>query len=284
MEKTKNKKLALLVSIIFIFLILELIFLLVEPPKEIKYQHLDVEASNSTGTPMRIYYKQNKILTINGWECKLNYNEKEDRVSGNDKKGWFFEDPITMTDKKTWGSKYSSIIINSKNNITKAKFEYVFYKRKPYFKLKFSTQTKDNAKLGLMAYGFNLKEYDIYIPNGTKLENDNNITKVNETTLREGSTHEFNNINYEIFHNPKTKLSIVIYGKEIEKFKNSFYWNVYWVYVDRTDGIYEPVYFIILEDSELNYENGAWQIKSKYYNGELTKYIYSSVDYMDKNE
>ena len=164
-----------------------------------------------------------------------------------------------------------------------------------------------------MAYGLNLQGYDIYIPNGEILENDNEIIGLNEErdilldnekvesqdlldavseiedinklkTQRTGSTHEFDNINYQIFHNPETKLSIVVYGKEIEKFRNSFYWNVYWVYVNGNDGIYEPIYFIILEDSELNYENGAWQVKSKYYNGELTKYIYSSVNYMDEHE
>ncbi|MBA3064709.1 hypothetical protein FP803_04705 [Candidatus Woesearchaeota archaeon] len=267
----KNKYLILSISVFLVFVILFSIILFVEPSEDIKYQHLDVVASNSTGLPMSIYYKQNKIFIINGWESKLIYSEKEDRIAGNNKTGWFFEDPITITDKKTLDNKYSSVVMDSKNDITKAKFDYFLFKRKPYFKIQFSAQTQDNSKLGLMAYGFNLKEYDIYIPHGTKLENDNVVTKTDETTLREGSTHEFDNINYEIFHNPETNLSIVIYGKEIEIFKNSFYWNVYWVYVGGNDGIYEPIYFIILEDSELNYEEGAWQVKLKYYDGELTE-------------
>ncbi len=345
----KQNKYALFLSIIFVILICGIISILVGPSKEIKYEYLDVDARNSTGLPMDVYYKQNILFNVMGWQGRLTYNEKEDRISGKESPqkiitdkfgnnyllsssenkislqqtnqteiktsiGWFFNNIFRISSDKSWSKKkVNAKLINENSEISSAEFKYNLFKKKPHFKLQFSAQTKDNSKLGSMAYGLNLKEYDIFLPNGTFLKNDNEIIELDEKRdillnnekiesqdileavsevedinklkiQRKGSASKFKDINYEIFHNPNTNLSIIIYGKEIEQYKNSFYWNVYWIYVNGNDGIYKPIYFIILEDSELNYENEAWQVKSKYYEGELTEYIYSSVDYMDEHE
>jgi hypothetical protein len=340
----KKNKYIIVLSISITILIIGTISHFIETPDYIKYEYLDLEAKTSIGLPLDIFYKQIKLFSLNGWESKLIYDNKEKRISGKETSetiisdsegnnyiiseseekiilkqinqeeiktsiGWFTNNNFEITENEKFNAKEINIKLINSNQ--KANFKSDHFKRKPYFKIQFTTNTTDNSKLGLMAYGFNLNGHDIYLPNGEILENDNKITELNENKeiilnntiikdqellnliaevedinklkiLREGSTHELKDINYEIFHNEESKKSIIIYGENIEKFKNSFYWNVHWVYVNEENGIYEPIYFIILEDSELDYNN-QWNIKSKYYNGELTNYIKESVEKM-KNE
>jgi hypothetical protein len=277
-KKLKNFP-VLLVSVILVILILGGIMSFVQPTTKAKYNYLDVNAEKSVFLTMDIFYNQNKILNIYGWEGKLQFDGKEDRITG-DKIGWFKNLNINITEKKTWNNKLVNVVLNSNESIKKADYDYKFYKNKPYFKVKFSANSKDNTKLGLMAYGFVLKDYNILLSNGTRLENDNKITNTGASEARSGSNYEFKNMNYQIFNNPSTKLSIIVYSPEAQKFKDYFYWNVYLVYVNGDNGKYQPLYFIVLEDSNLTFVDGKWQVKSKYYSGDLEEYIYSSVSKM----
>lgn len=276
-RKRSKEFIILPASILLVILILAGIVFFVRPTVEAKYEPLDVVAKNTSGLPMDIYLHQNRLFTISGWESKINYNNKLDRIAGNNVTGWFFEDSVVLTENKTWNNKFVSVSIDNDSNITQAKFDYTLFKKKPYFKMQLTANAENNSKLNQAHYGFVIKGYDIYLKNGIILENDNNITTLKGITNRTGSLHEINSTNYQIFHDTATNRSIIIYSEKPTIFLDSFYWNVYWVYVNGTSGQYPPLYVIILENFNLTFSDGKWQVQSKYYSGELEQYINKSV-------
>lgn len=287
-EKIKFTKLnrtfiAIFISLLIVVLIVASIIILVQPSLKAKYSLLDVSPSNSIGLPMAIYYNQNKFFSISGWESQLNFSGKEDRIAGNNLTGWFFNSTINIDERKVSSNKYiNAKLIPNNNSINYMLYNYTLFKDKPYFKVQFIADTQNNSRLGDMAYGWVTSGFDIYLANGTIVKNDNSLTYVNGTSVMGGSAFSINDSNYEIFYNPDKNASIIAYSPNTEQFENSFYWNVFWVYVNGDNGIYHPLYFIILEDAKLSFENGKWQVQSKYYSGEIEKYIYSSVSDMNK--
>ncbi len=306
------------------------------------FNYIDAITSNSTGLPSTIYYGGNPLFVLSGWESKLEYNNITDRLVGNQeyrkiifddkgkaytvtysenqvvlepltknpeiasKVGWFTNlGETSITQKKSWNQKTIKIDLSDPDSeIGKSELGYTFYKEKPYFKIQFSTEAEDSLKLGNFAYGIVLNNYEIYLPNGTILENDNKLVRLDKPVsivvkeggknsieapsdiqdsvlktldtpkniiLREGSTYDINE-SYQVFYNKKKDLAIITYSPETLYFKDSFYWNVYWVYVPHNQG-YPPLYFIVAEHPKLKYEEGDWHISIKEYEGDVKSYI-----------
>ena len=149
-----------------------------------------------------------------------------------------------------------------------------------------------------------MKGHDIYLPNGRVLENDNVFSESDEpieivlrrnesnstnipddlresiagkidinrkATIQSGSVYDIF-AGYQIFYNPEEEKAVIVYSPEVFKFKDSFYWNVFWVYIPYNEG-YSPLYFIILEKPDLYYLDGEWQIESEQYTGSVKYYI-----------
>jgi len=341
----KIKAFAITISILLVLVIIFSIILFSPYPNKVKYSLIDVVPKDTIGLPMDVFYEQEFIFTISGWEGKLQYDKNEDRIAGNfqykkiieddfgntflvssgsnkiilenikqknlleSSIGWFFEKNIEISSKKKFFNKFVTVtLLSSKSSLSSAKYEYTLFREKPYFKVQFSANTLTKDKLDQSAYGIILKEFDLYLPNGTILKNDNYITELNEKVdiildgnevplshvsylsdkvdlnksaiKRQGSTFYLEQPKYEIFYNNKTNQTIIIYSPIIKKAINSFYWNVFWFYVSEDNGKYPPLYFIILEESKLAYCDEEWIIQSKYYDGNLQEYIDSSVDKM----
>ncbi|MBS3088395.1 hypothetical protein J4402_01300 [Candidatus Pacearchaeota archaeon] len=338
-EKSINKKWIVLGSIVLVLAAVLIISFATTPPVEAKFKDIDVIVKDTTGLPGDIYYKGTNLFTLTGWESKLEYDGKEDRLFGKesykelvfdengeaytvislDKEirleplttnpeevtriGWFTDlEKITVNEETSWDEKKVDVLLGS-GEIEGAGFDYNFYKKKPYFKIKFNAD--ENEKLGDFAYGFTMKGYDVLLENGTWLKNDNEVVEIEQTpeiilnksgsattdisdelrenvlnkinvnqkvTTRSGSASDVSDSKYEIFYNPEEEKAIIVYSPESAQFKNSFLWNVFWVYTPYDDG-YAPVYFIVVEEPELLHGGNDWYIESEQYAGSVNDYI-----------
>ncbi len=226
--------------------------------------------------------------------------------------GWF-TNPNQTSVSETNEKRIKEVSVDLYSENLNSGFDYYLFKQKPYFKIEFSASSNDNSELGNFAYGLILSGYDIYTDKLEIYNNDYSLTETNQTidiilrengtqttnisqelresvseivdtnklvTIRQGSTHEINNSKYEIFYNEDKKLGIIFYAPNTLYFKNSFYWNVHWIYVPHLgEGKYPPLYVIVLEQPELSYDSqqGDWYVDSKKYEGYIMDYIYHVV-------
>jgi hypothetical protein len=229
--------------------------------------------------------------------------------------GWF-TDPNKLDIKEIKSKKKKQIILSlfdESSPIKRAEIIYNFYKDKPFFTIQFESIDSDSSKLSNFDYGFILKDFDIYQSNGKILKNDNEIIRLDskrsvtiennnnlspklfnalsketdlerKSILRKGSSYEFNS-DYQIFINPNKTIAIVMFSEDYVYFKNSFYWNVFQVsgyYLG--EGVYSPVYFLIIKDPVFNYDNGEWNLISKQYSGSINSYILDTLFEIDDIE
>ncbi len=343
-----NRRIVVTGTLLLTAIIMGAIFLLTNTSTKTKFSYIDVVVANSTGLPTEVYYKNSQVLILSGWESNLEYENTVDRLAGNEeykkivfdekakpytlivsddqlviellttnpekakKIGWFTKTTqYAINEEKSWNRKKVNVELNEGDiGIKKAEIKYNLYKDKPYFKASFSAEVENPLNLSEFAYGITAGNYDIYLPTGTRLKNDNKVEKLNKpvgivlregnktveipeelkeavkgletsktTTSRTGSNYE-QKAKYEIFYNPEKKLGIILYSPNTLYFKNSFYWNVHWVYTSYNDG-YPPLYFIVLESPGMKYENGDWQITTKNYQGSAKSYIDQAVKEME---
>jgi len=127
----------------------------------------------------------------------------------------------------------------------------------------FANTEKELERAG---YGFSLKGFDIYLPNGSILENDYNNFEGNLT-----GTNYKNRVNYEIFYNEKD--AIIIAG-DFDYIDNLFRWEVFRPWVSKHEnGVFSPLYVIYIKDAELSFENNIWIVNSKQFTGNVEDYI-----------
>ena len=325
-------------GIIIILAILGIIFYLNYDPSKIRYKYIDIEAKNVSGLPISVYYKTEQLFSFSGWESMFTM-ENKDRLFGNEQyKRIIFDargkaytqitlddqirieplstDPIKAT-TIGWFTSLSDLIIKDKLNKNNkeviiyldtdklnSNITFKMFKNKLYFLVLFSAEAEDNSELGDFALGFVAPGYDIYLPNGTVLLNDNNITsldkplnliilgnitsevnesltqKISPETLsknsieRKGTYSPLQDLEYEIFYNNRTGF-IVFSGDEFNDFENLFQWNVFRIYASHLENKYPDIYFIVLDNASLTYneESSSWNIKDKYFNGLVDDYI-----------
>lgn len=337
-----NKKTVISISVLLIIIILGIMFYSTYNPINVKYKPIDIEIRNTSGLPSNVFYEGKALFSLSGWESFLNYG-KNDRFFGNEqyKKiifdsggraytqialddqirleplasdpnkvtliGWFVEsDSKKIMGAINKGSKEVSLLLN--NTKLSAGFSYLLFKNKQYFIFNFSPQVVNLSSLGDFALGFIANKFDIYLPNGTILKNDNNVTKTDRNInvvivgnasnaskdslkqkvpsdvlsrniiIRKGSYSKFDALDYEIFLNNNSQGFIVFSEEEENKFENLFQWNIFRIYIShQQNGIYTKAYFIILDNANLHYdyENKDWVIEDKYYSGSARNYINS---------
>jgi len=138
----------------------------------------------------------------------------------------------------------------------------------------FANTEKELEKAG---YGFNLKGFDVYLPNGTILENDYSNVDGNLT----GTNHK-NELKYEIFYNEKD--AIIIAG-DFDYIDNLFRWEVFRPWISKHENnIFSPLYIIYIKDvRELKYEDNTWKVKSEQFTGNVEDYIGMVKKELDKN-
>lgn len=274
-----EKTIEFFLGIVIALIIILGIFYFATPTVKLKYSPLDVTVTNNTWLPMDIYWNQNQIFQISGWESKLQYGSTEKRLTGTgDSISWFFNDSISANELFQGNSKGVFVSLSTENKtILNSNYNFTFWKNNPYFKVRFKETEKD--KVNQFAYGLIIKGFDIYSRNGTISLNDHQLNG----TILSGSEFTVKDANYEIFNNNQTNISIIFYSPNVVKLQNSFYWNVYWVYVHSNgDGTYPPLYVMVLENAKFNYDElKGWQVKSKQFSGDLEDYINKSVSAMN---
>lgn len=335
-------------AILLILLVFVGIFMFAQPSKNTDL--MTIRTSNYTSISSYNYYKNSNILSISGWESKLNLNDKEDRLFGKEsyrqiityngtnyttlstdngilidplttdqeqvtKIGWFVN-PNQTSILETNEKRVKKVSVDLYSEKLNSGFNYYLFRQKPYLKIGFSASSNE-GELGMFAYGLILSRYNIYTDKLEVYNNDYRLTETNQTidiilrengtqttnisdelresvasivdtnkliTIREGSTYEINNSKYELFYNPDKKLGIIFYSPNTWYFRNSFYWNVHWVYVPHQgNGEYPPLYVIVLEEPELSYDSQQqdWYVDSKKYEGYIMDYIYHVVCEID---
>ena len=154
-------------------------------------------------------------------------------------------------------------------NETKDPKEIGYIIKNPEFKLYLKLQMFANTEKELekAGYGFNLKGFDIYLPNGTILENDYSNIDGNLT----GTSYK-EKVQYEIFYNEKD--AIIIAG-EFDYIDNLFRWEVFRPWVSKHENnVFSPLYIIYIKDvKELKFEDNTWKVKSKQFTGNVEDYI-----------
>jgi len=335
-------------SAIIVLIVLWEIFMLAIPNNP-QFLPLDISIKNET-IDSSISYKGSQLLSITGFESILETLGESDVLFGKKtykqiifdesgkaytvtptssvimveplktnpekvtKIGWFYE-PERIEIKEYFAKNSKKVEILLESDELSTSINYNFYKRKPYLLVNFlSKQQTQN-----FAYGLVMNSFDIYLPTGKILENDNEIIKSgkavniilreggNETTnvsealrqtvgtkvdtsiveiSRNGSTYEVT-ADYELFFNPETKIGIVIYSLANVTFKNYFYWEVFQVYVPHFgEGKYPPLYVIVIENPDLSYDEevGDWYITSEQYTGYTWDYIHQVVWEVESGE
>lgn len=214
-----NKKYIILGTLVIILAILGGIYLFTQESPKTRFMPIDVSVYNSTGLPMSVYYNNKYLLGISGFESKLEYSNKTDRLFGNeqykkvifDEKGnpytvisldneirieplktdptkvtrigWFAKpEEVLVKEGKSFGKKQVSVLLkSSQDHIKNASINYYLYKGKPYLKLQFSAEAENNSELGDFSYGLTIQNNDIYLPTGEILENNNEVIYSNKT-------------------------------------------------------------------------------------------------------
>ncbi len=333
-----SKFIVFLIGIIIILVILGIIFYANYDPSKIRYQYLDIEAKNSSGLPIPVYYQDQQIFSFSGWESMFTMKNK-DRLFGNEQyKKIIFDDqgkaytqivlddqirvePLSTNPTKatTIGWFTSSSDLDIKNKLNKKNKEilislssqsldsnitFKMFKNKLYFSAFFSAEGENNSELGDFALGFVAQGYDIYLPNGTILLNDNNVTNLDKhlnlvilgditpeanksltqrisqetpsrnSIARAGTYYSLQDLEYEIFYKNGTGF-IVFSEDEFNDFEDLFQWNVFRISTTPLENKYPKIYFIVLDNANLTYdgESGSWAIKDKYFNGSVEDYI-----------
>lgn len=344
-KKVDNKK-VIWGSVILVLIAVIIVAVVATPPVESKFKDVDVDVRNTTGVPTNVYYKNVNVFSVSGWESKLKYDGKEDRVFGResyrqivfDEKGkgytvtstsngvvleplttdpnevtrigWFSKlENIQITEDESWSEKEVKVSMDGEGAVESVEFDYQFYRKKPYFTIGFDAGAKNVADLESMSYGLILKGYDIYLDNGTILENDNKVITLEEgkdivlrqngintdnisgtlmenvaatvdvnakKTERRGSTHTIDDARQQVFYNPEEKRAVIVYADEVTEFVNSFYWNVYWVKVPYSNGFPE-LNVVVFEDATLTYEGNEWKVESSEFDGYVNDYIFDML-------
>lgn len=213
-----NQKWVIIGSLLVIILIFAGIYLFTTPSVKAKYTPLDVVISNLSGMPSSVYFDGKNSFGLTGFESKLTYNNKQDRLFGNEqykkivfdeqgkaysvisldgeirleplttnpdevtKIGWFSNpSQISLSESISWGKKQVSSILSSGAEVNSAELTYSLFKGRPYMKVEFSASAENSSNLGDFAFGLVIQNSDIYLDNGTILRNDNLIATLNKT-------------------------------------------------------------------------------------------------------
>ncbi len=334
-----KKKFIVVVSLIIILGIFVFLAVFTLGSSDSRFSHVDIEAKGSNGLPMNVYFKSKAAFGFSGWESMLFY-EGNDRVYGNDEYrkiifdntgkaytyiryddqvkleqltsdpskvtriGWFTqENEINIQEQTSLWGKIVAVGLDSEDlDVT---INYNLIRWKPYFTSQVVISAEKKEELGDFGYGFVLRDSDIYLSNGSILNNDNIVVKtdkkifinavnlsyetineikgkINESIDLESKVIERNGTSYdlkadyELFPNWNENTGILVFSEGESRFENSFKWNVYRIYADHNeDNVYNKVYFVFLENMKIEWdaEKGDWKVKSRYFDGYLTDYI-----------
>ena len=227
-----------------------------------EFKPIIIENNEGTTVPITINAEDN-TLVFSGWNSYLiTKGEKIQRLLGPEERNvtYFYneEDSKKIEENRVYWY-----------NETKDPKEIGYImdnpQFKPYLKLQmFANTEKELEKAG---YGFVLKGFGIYLPNGTILENDYSNIDGNLT-----GTNYKEKVQYEIFYNEKD--AIIIAG-DFDYIDNLFKWEVFMPMISKHENnVFSPLYIIYIKDvKELKFEDNTWKVKSKQFTGNVEDYI-----------
>lgn len=337
-------QIAILISVFLILFVVGFIVITNYNPSKVRYNPVDIEIKKSGSLTAQVFYQDKPFIAIHGWESLLNLNGKKDRLYGKeqqkkiifDEKGKAYtytstdekiiieplkEDPSKAT-REGWfvesdtkditilpGKKTKLVSISLSHSDKRVSLDYTVFKEKPYFTSEISiqhlTSNESEKILGYFAYGYVAQGYDVYLPNGTILKNDNQIIKTNKSIglsfskeinesdvknlesklpneidlskqaiQRKGSTYEINNIEYQMLINNESRGFLIFTESERNTYENIFAWNIHRVYIYPNElGFYPKVYTALFENLTVEYKENDWEISSKQFKGKLKEYI-----------
>jgi hypothetical protein len=277
--------LQVIIAIALIFALSSLI-LFTEPSSLFGLFRLDAAiAPPSTGLHIPFYYNTQNFAFLSGWESKLTYNNKEDRIMGYNisgkQVGWFYQDANFSIEKtSSWAQKALSVdLFNpSSSTITNTSFNIAFFRGKPYSKISFNTEAGSPEKLSYLSYGLTAEGYNLLLPDGTEVKNDFNSTEVHGLNLKSGSSFNLTSSNFEIFINPLTNFSFVLYSQDKIDFANSFADNLFIAKIKKTqNNTHSPVYIAVFPNAQWVFYENYWLVNSKTYIGKLNDFLLNNL-------
>lgn len=241
-------------------------------------------APPSTGLNMPLYYNEQNFAFLSGWESKLTYNNKEDRLVGYNTSGkeigWFYQNAnFSIANTKSWGQRKTSVTLLNPNssNILNASFAFTFLRGKAYSKVEFNAEAKNPALLGSLTYGLTAEGYDIMLPDGRIIKNDLNTTQSHGLQVQNGSSFSLKKADFEIFINPQTNFSFILFSSGELDFANSFADNLFLAKTAKTERGYAPLYIGVFPNAQwIYYEEEGWLVNSKTYTGKLSDFLFES--------
>jgi len=350
-----NKEMVFWISLFIVALIILLLYSFpVDNMDDKNGNVINISVLKATGLPMDVYYDNIKIMTLSGWETKIGYSNKTDRLFGDENYktiifdnngaayvvssldneikieplrtnpenitdiGWFKKtEQISVTEKASENKTIDVKLSNGEREIKNVDLKYFLYSNQSFFKVKMDINSQNKSELNDIAYGFLINKFDIYLSNGSILKNDNkivvfdnpvNITFIKnkkieknipkglnyslskiydlnrKAILRNGSFYRIDG-EYEIFFNAENKKAVLIYSPDVSYFENSFYWDAYWIHMNRDVSESPLLYFFIFDNPKLRYDNelGDWNIDIEGYSGEIMFYIYEKIYEMEND-
>jgi len=187
--------------------------------------------SASSDKIIHILYNNSKIMYFSAWEGVAKYNDSSRRLSAtanaiakNPEAGWFddYDTKVISVDE----TEYAHIMYVSWRNETKDPSEmgYIFTLPRDGEYIKVQTFINGTKELYGVAPGFSAKDYDIYLSDGTHLENDRKTTYLEYPQ-------------YEVFH--KNGSAIFAYSPSLVYMRNMFTLNVFRpVFIYPSDPLY----------------------------------------------
>ncbi len=219
------------------------------------------------GKLFEVHYNNKQIATVSLGSNELVYDgvNKNSFSSEKYKYAWFSaeEDSREMTIDETDKSyRLSTLLSNDDKEVSAIEFAFELPKDSDYLMVQMSTKTPDCTKLGEAGYMFLIPGYDVYLPDGQLLINDNE-TNYLDLTLTD---------NYQVLYN--NEAAIIITASEITRVRNAFQHQVYKIYVrEHLEGVFAPAYLLYVPGARVTFQDGELVIQTTDYEGTVKGYI-----------
>ncbi len=215
-----------------------------------------ITTENVNDRNVRIYYNNTQILKFNGWEAIFSFNNSVKRLSVPSKRkdiGLFTEYDSKRVRISENNDSYTLRV--SWYNKTKDPYEagwlFTLPKNNSYIKIELFFNS--TYKLVGLAPGFNLKNYDVYLPD-SMLKNDKKSSRLANTR-------------YAAFRNNSSVL--LMYSPSLAYLRSYFRYQVFRPVLLEP----APLYLEYFPEANLSYYSGSLHLSEPSYSGSIEEYI-----------
>jgi len=219
-------------------------------------------SSNSSDKIIHILHNNSKILYFTAWDSLAHYDGSTRSFSASAKAiakdpdiSWFDDSDVKLVSIDE--TEHAHIMCVSWRNKIKNPSEigFIFTLPRDGGYIKVQTFINGIKKLSGITPGFIAQDYDVYLPDGTFLENDRNTTYLEYPE-------------YEVLY--KNGSAILIYSPSSVSIKNHFKWNIYQTEFRHPS---DPLYIKYIPRINLTYSGDSLVMETPEYSGSVYKFI-----------